>query len=30
VAELALAPGRAVWLTAKATDLVAYPEPVAG
>jgi hypothetical protein len=27
---LALAPGRAVWLTAKATDLVAYPEPVAG
>jgi molybdate transport system ATP-binding protein len=30
VAELGLAPGRPVWLTAKATDLVAYPEPVAG
>ena len=26
VAELGLAPGAAVWLTAKATDLVAYPE----
>jgi molybdate transport system ATP-binding protein len=30
VAQLGLAPGRAVWLTAKATDLVAYPAPVAG
>jgi molybdate transport system ATP-binding protein len=30
VAELRLAPGSRVWLTAKATDLVAYPEPVAG
>ena len=29
VAELGLAPGRQVWLTAKATDLVAYPAPVA-
>jgi molybdate transport system ATP-binding protein len=30
VAELRLAPGRAVWLAAKATDLIVYPEPVAG
>jgi molybdate transport system ATP-binding protein len=30
VAELGLAPGRPVWLSAKATDLVAYPAPVAG
>ncbi|MCU1659107.1 MAG: transporter ATP-binding protein [Pseudonocardiales bacterium] len=30
VAELQLIPGRPVWLTAKATDLVAYPEPMAG
>jgi molybdate transport system ATP-binding protein len=30
VAELRLVPGRPVWLTAKATDLVSYPEPVAG
>ena len=30
VAELGLAPGREVWLAAKATDLLAYPEPVAG
>jgi molybdate transport system ATP-binding protein len=29
VAELGLAPGQRVWLTAKATDLVAYPAPVA-
>ena len=27
VAELDLAPGRAVWLTAKATDVTAYPAP---
>jgi molybdate transport system ATP-binding protein len=26
VAELALAPGSAVWLTAKATDVAAYPD----
>jgi molybdate transport system ATP-binding protein len=30
VAELDLRPGADVWLTAKATDVVAYPEPVAG
>jgi molybdate transport system ATP-binding protein len=30
VAELGLAPGQAVWLSAKATDLVAYPAPVSG
>ncbi|MEP7019323.1 MAG: ABC transporter ATP-binding protein [Pseudonocardiales bacterium] len=30
VAELGLAPGQRVWLSAKATDLVAYPAPVAG
>ncbi|PZS26813.1 MAG: ABC transporter ATP-binding protein [Pseudonocardiales bacterium] len=30
VAELGLAPGQQVWLSAKATDLVAYPAPVAG
>ena len=30
VAELGLAPGRQVWLTAKATDLVANLVPVAG
>jgi molybdate transport system ATP-binding protein len=29
VAELGLAPGRQVWLSAKATDLVSYPAPVA-
>jgi molybdate transport system ATP-binding protein len=28
VAELGLVPGRAVWLTAKATDVVAYPAPI--
>jgi molybdate transport system ATP-binding protein len=27
VAELDLAPGRAVWLSAKATDVTAYPAP---
>jgi molybdate transport system ATP-binding protein len=26
VAELGLAPGSAVWLTAKATDVAAYPD----
>ncbi|MFN2517608.1 MAG: ABC transporter ATP-binding protein, partial [Jatrophihabitantaceae bacterium] len=30
VAELGLVPGCPVWLSAKATDLVAYPAPVAG
>lgn len=30
VAELNLVPGRSVWLSAKATDLVAYPASVAG
>jgi molybdate transport system ATP-binding protein len=30
VAELGLAPGRSVWVTAKATDLTGYPAPVAG
>jgi molybdate transport system ATP-binding protein len=29
IAELAIAPGDHVWLTAKATDLTAYPAPVA-
>jgi molybdate transport system ATP-binding protein len=29
VAELALAPGQPVWLSAKATETVAYPSPVA-
>jgi molybdate transport system ATP-binding protein len=29
VAELTLAPGRPVWLTAKATDVRAYPAPPA-
>ena len=29
VAELGLVPGRRVWLSAKATDLVAYPAPLA-
>ncbi|HVU91051.1 MAG TPA: TOBE-like domain-containing protein, partial [Jatrophihabitans sp.] len=27
VAELALAPGTAIWLSAKATDVSAYPAP---
>lgn len=30
VAQLGLAPGKRVWLAAKATDLTAYPAPVAG
>ena len=30
VAELGLTPGRLVWLTAKATDITAYPAPMAG
>jgi molybdate transport system ATP-binding protein len=30
VAELGLAPGTPVWLAAKATDVTAYPAPVAG
>ncbi len=30
IAELRLAPGATVWLTAKATDISAYPAPVAG
>ncbi|WP_375476715.1 sulfate/molybdate ABC transporter ATP-binding protein [uncultured Jatrophihabitans sp.] len=30
VAELDLAPGRRVWLSAKTTDVTAYPAPVAG
>ena len=29
VAELDLRPGREVWLAAKATDLISYPEPMA-
>jgi molybdate transport system ATP-binding protein len=29
VAELGLLPGQSVWLSAKATDTVAYPSPVA-
>ena len=29
VAELGLVPGQRVWLTAKATDLVSYPAPLA-
>ena len=27
VADLGLAPGRQVWLSAKATDITAYPAP---
>jgi molybdate transport system ATP-binding protein len=30
VTELGLIPGRRIWLTAKATDVSAYPAPVAG
>ncbi len=30
VAELGLAPGRQVWLSAKATDVTVYPPPLAG